>query len=155
MKDFSKEIINIDGVDYTLFLNRKGIMAWEKITKVASKANDIENRYTNIGVSNENTEEIEVKDGDNPFELLGNDESQLEKDENELIDYYIKLYWIMLYENHKLDITDVKNLWDKAVDEYGIDQLVDLALQMIEDANSNRTGNNNLKNLKALRPKKN
>lgn len=155
MKDFSKEIINIDGVDYTLFLNRKGIMAWEKITKVASRANDIESRYQNIGVHSKNEEAIEVKDGDNPFELLGEEENQLEKDENELIEYYIKLYWIMLYENHKLDLKDVKILWDKAVQEYGVEQLVDLALQMIDDANSNRTGNNELKNLKALRPKKN
>ena len=155
MKDFSKEIINIDGVDYTLFLNRKGIVAWEKITKVSRKANDIENRYKNIGVFDEKTEEIQIKDGDNPFELLGEEESQLEKDEKQLIEFYIKLYWIMLYENHKLDITDVENLWAKAVEEYGIDQLVDLAMQMIEDANSNRTGNNNLKNLNALRPKKN
>lgn len=155
MKDFSKEIINIDGVDYTLFLNRKGIVAWENITKVASKANDIENRYKNIGVSNNSQEAIEIKDGDNPFELAGSEESQLEKDEKELIEFYIKLYWIMLYENHKLDLTEVKILWEKAVNEYGIDQLVDLAMQMIEDANSNRTGNNELKNLKALRPKKN
>lgn len=155
MKDFSQEIINIDGIDYTLFLNRKGIVTWEKITKVASKANDIENRYKNIGVSENSQEEIEIKDGDNPFELAGSEESQLEKDENELIEFYIKLYWIMLYENHKLDLTEVKVLWEKAVNEYGIDQLVDLAMQMIEDANSNRTGNNELKNLKALRPKKN
>ena len=33
MKELSTEIINIDGKDYTLFLNRAGLVAWEKYTK--------------------------------------------------------------------------------------------------------------------------
>jgi hypothetical protein len=152
MKDFSKEIINIDGVDYTLFLNRKGIVAWEKLTNASSKAEKIENRYETFAIK---AEEVQIKDGDNPFELAGSDAEELEKDEKELIQLYIKLYWIMLYENHKLNITDVEKLWEQAESEYGADQLIELAVQMIDDANSNRTGNNELKNLKALRPKKN
>ena len=40
MKELSKETINIGGEDYTLFLNRKGIVAWEKYSK-----KDIINMY--------------------------------------------------------------------------------------------------------------
>lgn len=152
MKDFSKEIINIDGVDYTLFLNRKGIVAWEKLTNASSKAEKIENRYETFGLD---TKEIEIKDGDNPFELAGSDVDEFENDEKELIELYKKLYWIMLFEEHHLNITEVEKLWEKAESEYGAGQLIALAVQMIDDANSNRTGNNELKNLKALRPKKN
>ena len=152
MKDFSKEIINIDGVDYTLFLNRKGIIAWEKISNAMKKTTEIEGHYEN-GLPSQ--EDMEIKDGDNPFELAKQQKSQLEKDEEILIDMYIKFYWIMLYENHKLDLKDVKVLWEKAVQEYGIEQLIELGMQMLDDANRNKLENQNLKNLKALRPKKN
>ena len=152
MKEFGKEIINIDGKDYTLFLNRKGILTWEKITNAISKATEIEKKYDNfenIDIS----QEVEIKDGDNPFELADNISSEFEEDTEQMMTMYKKLYWIMLYEEHKLDYKDVEVLWDKAVEEYGIDQLVELAFQMIEDTNTNKT--ENLKNLKALRPKKN
>ena len=152
MKEFSKEVINIDGVDYTLFLNRKGIITWEKLTKATSKANEIEKKYRNLGTTNE--EEIEIKDGDNPFELVGEYSLEIEKDEQELINLYIKLYWIMLYEEHKLNLKDVEELWNKAVNEYGADALIQLGVQMIEEANTNKQ-NNNLKKLDALKPKKN
>lgn len=152
MKEFGKEIINIDGKDYTLFLNRKGILTWEKITNAINKAAEIEKKYDNIE-SIEPTEEIEIKDGDNPFELVDGISTQFEEDTEQMLTMYKKLYWIMLYEEHKLDYKDVEVLWDKAIEEYGVDQLVELAFQMIEDANTNKT--ENLKNLKALRPKKN
>ena len=152
MKEFSKEVINIDGVDYTLFLNRKGIITWEKLTKATSKANEIEKKYRNLGETSE--EEIEIKDGDNPFELVGEDSLEIEKDEQELINLYIKLYWIMLYEEHKLNLKDVEELWNKAVNEYGADALIQLGVQMIEEANINKQSNN-LKKLDALKPKKN
>lgn len=152
MKEFGKEIINIDGKDYTLFLNRKGILTWEKITNAISKAAEIEKKYDNLE-SIDISQEVEIKDGDNPFELADNISSEFEEDTEQMITMYKKLYWIMLYEEHKLDYKDVEGLWDKAIEEYGIDQLVELAFQMIEDANTNKT--ENLKNLKALRPKKN
>lgn len=152
MKEYGKEIITIDGKDYTLFLNRKGILTWEKITNAISKASEIEKKYNDLSSIN-NTEEIEIKEGDNPFEIADNISTDFEKDAELMTTMYKKLYWIMLYEEHKLDYKDVEVLWDKAVEEYGIDQLVELAFQMIEDANTDKT--QNLKNLKALRPKKN
>lgn len=152
MKEFGKEIINIDGKDYTLFLNRKGILAWEKITNVSSKAAEIERKYLDPEDIT-SKEDVEINDGDNPFEIADNIKTEYEEDEEKLITTYKKLYWIMLYEMHKLDYKEVEVLWDKAEKEYGVEQLMDLGTQMIEDANTNKA--QNLKNLKALRPKKN
>ena len=152
MKEFGKEIIEIDGKEYTLFLNRKGVITWEKITNAIHKAEAIEKKYQNLDI-NGLGEDVEIKEGDNPFELADNINLDIEDDSEEMLIIYKKLYWIMLYEEHKLDYKDVEILWDKAVEEYGVDQLVELAFQMIEDANTNKTSN--LKNLKALRPKKN
>lgn len=148
MKEFSKEIINIGGVDYTLFLNRKGIVAWENITKAARKQSDLEAKVDKL----QQEEEIVIKDGDNPFEIGKADD--ILNAEAEAIEYYTKLYWIMLYENHKLDYSEVQKLFNQAMKEYGIDALGDLAVQMVEDANKNQNENNELKKLTALRPKK-
>lgn len=152
MKEFGKEIIEIDGKEYTLFLNRKGILTWEKITNAIHKAEEIDNKYKNLESIGSN-EEIEIKDGDNPFELADNVKLDIEEDSEAMLTMYKKLYWIMLYEEHKLDYKVVESLWEKAVEEYGVDQLVELAFQMMEDANTDKT--NKIKNLKALRPKKN
>lgn len=152
MKEFGKEIIEIDGKEYTLFLNRKGVITWEKLTNAIHKAEEIENKYKNIE-NIDSGKEIEIQDGDNPFEIAEEVKLGFEDDSETMINMYKKLYWIMLYEEHKLDYKDVEILWDKAVEEYGVDQLAELAFQMIEDANTNKV--NNLKNLKALRPKKN
>lgn len=147
MKEFSKEIINIGGVDYTLFLNRKGVIAWENITKARRNKSKLEETINDIN------QDIEVRDGDNPFEIAKVDE--VLSAEDEAIEYYDKLYWIMLYEEHKLDYSVVKDLFQQAIKEYGLDALGELAAQMIEDANTNRNENNELKKLAALRPKKN
>ena len=42
MQEFSKEKIEIAGVEYTLFLNRKGILSWENITKASKKAEEVQ-----------------------------------------------------------------------------------------------------------------
>ena len=151
MKEFSKETINIDGVDYTLFLNRKGIVAWESITKASKKQNSLKSKLEELNIESE--KEIEIKSGDNPFEISGA-EAILETEE-ETKQYYKKLFWIMLYENHKLDYKDVETLFAKAESEYGYQSLIELSLQMIEDVNINQSENNELKKLTALRPKKN
>ena len=146
MKEFSKEIINIGGVDYTLFLNRKGVVAWENITKASRNKSNLEKTLSSIN------EEIIVKDGDNPFEISNAEE--LLSAENETKEYYAKLYWIMLYEEHKLDYSKVQELFEEAITEYGLDALAELAVQMMEDANKNQSESNELKKLAALRPKK-
>lgn len=149
MKEFSKEIINIGGVDYTLFLNRKGIVAWESITKIMRRQSSLEEQVDKI----KEDEVIEIKDGDNPFEISHADD--IMSAEGETIEYYAKLYWIMLYENHPMDYSKAKELFNQAMEEYGLDALAELSVQMLEDANINKSENNELKKLTALRPKKN
>lgn len=148
MKEFSKEIINIGGVDYTLFLNRKGIVAWESITKALQKRNELEEKLKSLN----NDDKVEIKDGDNPFEISFADD--LLEAEEETKTYYKKLFWVMLYEEHKLNYSDVEKLFEEAEKEYGFDQLSALATQMIEDANINQNESNELKKLAALKPKK-
>ena len=48
MKELSKEIIEVNGKEYTLFLNRKGLVAWEKITNATKLGKQIEDKYSNL-----------------------------------------------------------------------------------------------------------
>ena len=148
MKDFSKETINIAGKDYTLFLNRKGIVAWEKYAKEENKQlENFKSKYSNF-ISED---EVVINDDTNPFEDLNLDD--IDKDKEITTNSYKKLYWIMLYENHKLSLKEASDLYDKAVDDYGEQQLVDLAVQMITDANKDQLEKTEIKKLPALKPR--
>lgn len=155
MKNASTEIIEIDGKEYTLFLNRKGIVAYEKFCKEENeKIKKLEEKYkTSIEKLEKN--DYVIDENTNPFEDL-DDLDDLESDLELEKTVFVKIYWIMLYENHKLSLEEVKKLYDKAVEEYGEQQLRDLVQQMIEGVNINAYDNENkeLKNLKALKPKK-
>ena len=140
-KKFSEEIIEIDGKEYTLFMNRQGVVNWEKYTKLGEKSEKYKNKYVD-------TKEIELTDDFNPF----GDNDTLEEDTQEMKDIYSKFYWIALYTNHKFKISEANELFEKAIEEYGLEQLADLAQQMLDNVNTNT--NQNLKNLKALKPKK-
>ena len=148
--NFSEERIEIDGEEYTLFLNRKGISSWENITKASKVAAELEDKYKNKLV--ETNEEIpEIKDDSNPFDFSKSEELEaIEKDEELLKQVYIKFYWIALYTKHQFSIAKATELFEKAEQEYGIEQLVELANKMVEDANKNRYGNTQLKKLAAL-----
>lgn len=151
MKEFSKELIEIDGVDYTLFLNRKVIVAWEKFCKeINNKLHDLHEKYKNIVIDGD----FEIKDDTNPFEGL-DEIDDLEKDEELISKSYKRLYWLMFYTEHQLSETKSNELYERASEIYGETNLIELANQMIEDANKDRlVQQQELKNLKALRPKK-
>ena len=70
MQEFSKEIIEIDGEEYTLFLNRKGIISWENITKVSKKANELQEKYKEVSNILNDDKPIELKNDDNPFDYI-------------------------------------------------------------------------------------
>lgn len=146
MNEFGKVIIEIEGKEYTLFLNRKGIIAWEKYAKeetikgqkLAKVYNDLEGQKT-----------FEIKDDTNPLEGL--DEVDDVNELNERI--YQKLFWIMLYTEHKMSFEDAKELYAKARREYG-SQINALCDQMVEDANKDQLEDKDVKKLEALRPTK-
>lgn len=147
MKEFSKEIIEIDGQEYTLFLNREGIVAWEKFCKKEQKeVEKLQEKYKNIV----GDEIVSITEDTNPFEGI----EDIDNDAETISIMYERLYWIMLYTEHKFTPTQAKELYDKAVAEYGEEQIILLGNQMIEDANKDNVNKQNLKNLAALRSKK-
>lgn len=155
MKNLSTEVIEIDGKEYTLFLNRKGVVAFEKYSKEEQeKIQKIQEKYKSSLEALENAD-CKIDDNTNPFEDL-NDFDEIETDIEVEKTIYIKIYWIMLYENHKLSLNAVKDLYEKACKEYGEDKVRQLADQMVEEINiaPKTEANDNLKNLKALKPKK-
>ena len=147
MKEFSKEIIEIDGQEYTLFLNREGIVAWEKFCKKEQKeVEKLQEKYKNIV----GDETVSITEDTNPFEGI----EDIDNDAETISIMYERLYWIMLYPEHKFTPTQAKELYDKAVDEYGEEQMILLGNQMIEEANKDSVNKKNLKNLAALKSKK-
>lgn len=155
MQEFSKEKIEIAGTEYTLFLNRKGILSWENITKASKIAEEAQERNKDLIEKLDTDEPIKVADNDNPFDYANDEElDKIEAELEKLKEIYIKFYWIALYENHKLSVSEVKDLFIEAEKEYGLEQLVNLANQMVEDANKNKYGTTEIKKLKALRPAK-
>ena len=150
MKEFSTETIEIDKKEYTLFLNRKGIVSWENITKVSKKATELQDKYKGIVDKLQTDDPIDVPDDANPFDYAEDSANDITEDTEILREIYIKFYWIALYENHKLSLSEVSDLFEKAEKEYGFEQLIQLANQMIEDANIDKFENKELKKLTAL-----
>lgn len=147
MNEFSKEVIEIDGVEYTLFLNRTGMIAIEKyIAKEQKQLEELQNLADGVN----NGETLEINDDVDPLAGL-EDISDVEGIKTTI---YKKMFWIMLSTTHKLSYSVACELYDKAVETYG--KQVDLLLdQIVQDTNINRIEkeeNKNVKNLKALRP---
>lgn len=152
MKELSTEIINIDGVDYTLFLNRAGIVAWEKYSQEGlAKVKEIVSKYKDVNIEIEDKDFDELPNDANPFEgieVVNNSNDDMKY----VSDIFKRLYWIMLYTHHKLSISEASDLYEKARLEYGDEQLVLLGQQMIEAVN--KAPQSELKNLSALKPTK-
>lgn len=153
MKDFSSVQIEIDEQNYTLFLNRKGIVAWEKFCKEENeKLAGLKGKYDSLIYVEDN---VELNDDTNPFDGL-EEIDDFDSDLELISKTFRRLYWIMLYTEHKLSVNQANELYDKAILEYGEEQLIELGRQMIEDTNMDKVSKNkeNLKNLTALRPTK-
>ena len=145
MKEFSKEIIEIGDQEYTLFLNREGIVAWERFCKKEQEeVQKMQEKYKNI------EESINITEDTNPFDGI----EDIDNDAEIVSIMYERLYWIMLYTEHKFTPSQAKELYDKAVAEYGEEQIILLGNQMIEEANKDNVSKKNLKNLAALKSKK-
>lgn len=151
MMESSTEILEVKGKEYKLFLNRKGIVAWERYCKdEKQKAQDLAKKYDKI-VNDSNNE---INENTNPFEDLDIIDT-MDEDKNFMTIMYKKLYWIMLYTNHKYSFEESSKIFDDAVDDYGELQLIELAKQMLDNANTDKfsvSENKNLKNLSALKP---
>lgn len=79
------------------------------------------------------------------------EDDNIEEQIEELKYPYLVFYWIVLYTHHHLDIDEVEPIFEQAIEEYGLEQLILLSNQMIENANSDIISKK-VKNLKALKP---
>ena len=147
MKEFSKETIEIGGKEYTLFLNRKGVVAFEKVAKVSELAHELMPKYKEMLDT-----DLDISSSKNPIEDFGEEFSEEDEDLARLRTIYKKFYWIVLSTNHPMLYEESIPLFEQAEKEYGIDQLIELASQMIDDVNAMPEGEEP-KKLKALRPK--
>ena len=150
MNNFSEEIIEVEGIEYKLFLNRAGIALWEKTTKFSEFAQLLEKKYKG-GLDLDS--ELELNDEFNPNSMLEQFDN-VDEDEEKLTKSVIMFYCVALSKNHNLNLAQTKEWFAKAENDYGIEQLTALMVQMIENANVSVTGSNNLKNLKALKSAK-
>lgn len=147
MTNFSETQFEVGEKTYTLFLNRQGIVAWEKYSKEEfAKAQAMKDKYKDIL----NKGNLEITDETNPFEDIEDMENDLDMTRK----MYIKLYWIMLYTKEKLSLSQVTEIWNEAEQIYGLEQLAQLANQMVEDANKDLVTKQEIKKLKALNQKK-
>ena len=150
MNEFSKEVIEIEGVEYTLLLNRAGVMAIEKFTREEKKK--VEN-LQKIVDDVENGGVVQITDDTDPFLGL---EDMVESSKQVQKDTYKKIFWIMLRTYQKVTFSEACRLYDVACQDYGnqVDRLIE---QIMSDVNEDRITpeeQKNLKNLKALRPTK-
>ena len=99
------EIIELGGVEYTLELNRDSFLQIDKICNVQKSMEIIQRGlYEYID---------EIDDNYNPLENVINDddfEKEVEEKENTLHKIFERSFFIWLYPNHKLTITQVKEI---------------------------------------------
>lgn len=158
MKEFSKDVIEIDGKEYTLFLNRLGVVAYERYTEqIQNDIKDLTKQVIEAGQGLEG-KELVINDETNPFEdeFVKKAEELTSKAEKNGLELSKRIFWILLYTNHKLTLKEASELYDKACKEYGREQVDELVTLMIAEVNSNKFENENkdLKNLKALHQRK-
>lgn len=101
------EIIELNGVEYTVELNRDSFIQIDKICNIA-KSMEILNRGLYDYLDDE-----ELSDDYNPFENVLTDE-ELEKEvklkENTLKKITTRAFFIWLYPNHKLTLSQVSEI---------------------------------------------
>ena len=136
--------MTIDGTEYILSLNRKGVEAVEKYTKISGKRKELEQTKKRV----EYVEEIKIDE--NPFEEI---DDSLEEKVNENLEMIKRILWICLWDNHKLNIEEVRELLIKIIDEDKLEELNNSISKLVEGVNK-QMGGNNLKNLKALKAQK-
>lgn len=137
--------MTVDGNEYILSLNRKGIEAIEKYTKLSSKKDELEKtKFLPDYVD-------EIGLDDDPFADLNEDDATQKLDE--MLEMMKRVLWICLWENHKLNIEQVRELLAKIVeDDKKFTELNEKVQILIEGVNKQPSGG--LKNLKALKAQK-
>lgn len=101
------EIIELNGVEYTLELNRESFMAVDKICNIEKTFNDIKSGIYNY------IDNVELSEDYDPYENIPNDE-EIEKQGKEKVEKFKKVveraFFVWLYPNHKLPLSEVKEI---------------------------------------------
>ena len=99
------EIIELNGKEYTLELNRDSFLKIDQYTNF-QKSNETINRNLYEYID-------EIKDDEDPFANTISDEeldNAIEEKENTLKRMIVRAFWIWLYPNHKLKVSEVEEL---------------------------------------------
>lgn len=136
--------MTIDGKEYILSLNRKGVEAIEKYTKLSGRRKEIEQNKKRA----EHVENISIDE--NPFEEI---DDNFEERVNDNLEILKRMLWIMLWDTHKLNIEDTRELLIKVLEEEKLEELNNNIAKLVEGVNK-QMGGSGLKNLKALKAQK-
>ena len=101
------EIIELNGKEYTVELNRESIVKIEQYVKIQDTVEKIQKPIY------EDKSEMEIADDENPFaEPINEDEVEKINEEREqaLRKMYTRAFWIWLYPVEKLSYNSVKEL---------------------------------------------
>ena len=141
----NQEILVVGGKEYTLSLNRKGIEAIEKYTNLSKKKDELK-ALSNQVMSGEYIKDIPL-DAD-PFADVGDIEDNLE----ETMELLKRTLWICLWENHKMNIEETRELLIQIIDEDKLEELNQVIEKLSEGVN--KLPADYLKNTKALTAQK-
>ena len=145
--------IEVDGVEYTLSLNRKGAEAIEKYTK-ASKKRELAEKYANVKETEDKYID-EIPLDENPFGDETEEES-FEEQTDELLEMLKRLLWICLWDNHHMNIEQTRELLVKIIEKDKLNELTSKINELIEGVNKQLPSSQSdyLKNMKALKAQK-
>lgn len=106
------EIIELNGKEYTLELNRDSFLKIDQYSNIQKSIEKIQSEaYSHID---------EIDDNTDPFAIELNDEI-IEESINEKLQTLYKIieraFWIWLYPNHKLNISQIKELLQPYYDD--------------------------------------
>lgn len=102
-----EEIIELNGKEYTVELNRESILKIEQYTNIKETSDKI-----NASVIEDKSNK-EIGDNENPFadEISEDDIEQKSKEKLELVQKALtRAFWIWLYPHHKLSIKEVGDI---------------------------------------------
>lgn len=101
------EVIELNGKEYTVELNRESVIRIEQYTNMQ----DAISKIAKVGYRDKS--QMEISEEENPFEEII-DEQEIEKINNERVEalkkVYTKAFWIWLYPVEKLNIKQVEEL---------------------------------------------
>ena len=141
----NQEIIEVGGKEYTLTLTRKGVTAIEKYTNLSKKKDELK------GVEKFSIKYVdEIKENEDPFADLEMDEQ--EKKIDETLELMKRILWICLWDEHKLNIEQAREILVQIIEEGKIEELNEKIEKLV--ASINKQPNEYLKNMKALKAQK-